>query len=124
LITRQLPRLSLLTLFSFLCITGFCLSKKALKFYQKGKKAFENHLLVEATAQFTQAINQIEKYAAAYVDRGRSYLGMNKVDRAVKDFEKCLKIDPALMVPKYQLSSDLQKKEQLQKENRNYIPFH
>lgn len=85
----------LLSLFSL----SFAQSPKAVRLFEKGKKAMKEGFLIDATVQFTDAISLYSAYATAYDLRGRCFQRIGEATHAQQDFAKAASLDPSLIVP-------------------------
>ena len=93
----------LILLSIFFSRPAYSQSRKAVVLYEEGLKALEGDYAVKAVVKFTDAIALEQTYADAYDMRGRTFLGMGRMDPAVRDFKLALKYDPTLVTPAVRL---------------------
>lgn len=66
----------------------------AKELYDQAGKLFEENKFEEAIGLYTQAIEEYKEYASAYFNRALSYALMSQYDKAKKDAEKVLELEP------------------------------
>jgi tetratricopeptide (TPR) repeat protein len=71
-------------------------AQSAIEHYKKGKEYYDNDYHREALYHFKKFIALDQSNAEVYKWRGNCYLEVNQIDSAQADFEKALKINPAL----------------------------
>lgn len=70
--------------------------KVAVQQYMKGKNLVEEEgKEAEAISALNKAIEKYDRHAQAYERRGRVNFKLEKYHDALRDYEKCLKLDPA-----------------------------
>ena len=70
------------------------MSKSIQDIYQTGLKLLEESKFDEAIPHFETIIELRQLLAGAYIQRGRAHWEMHRWDKALLDFETCLRIDP------------------------------
>ena len=94
----------------------------ANEFMESGYRSFYNSNYDEAIGYFTSAINMNPKSAPveAYYQRGISYTFVKQYDKAIDDFNRCLKVDANLWWVRTQRASAYQKLGKLDKAIMEY----
>jgi tetratricopeptide (TPR) repeat protein len=86
-----------LSIFVFLLLSGYCFALSLSRYeLAKASEAFRDNAFALSLHHCDASIGYDPNFALAYVQRGRSYFKLGHSDKALLDYDKALKIKPAM----------------------------
>ena len=85
--------LLIINIFIFITSCGTDKKEESIKFFKRGNVKIKEGEYPDAVHWFDESLKQDPKFADAYNNRGLAYQKIEKIEDAIKDFDKAIELD-------------------------------